>query len=102
MTFSIVGLDKARGEIGIAICSAIPCVGEYFAFGEAQVGIVAAQGSMNPYNAKKILELIKQGVHPKDILETIKKVDKYMRDPYRVIVHRIIVHRVARTGFAPR
>lgn len=76
MTFSIVAFDKDKKKFGIATCSAIPCIGEYFAFGDGSGGVVAAQGACNPYNGLKAVEMLKNKIHPDEIINTLKKLDK--------------------------
>lgn len=75
MTFSILGFDIERNEFGIATCSAIPCIGEYFAFGDGSCGVIAAQGSCNPYNGLKAINLLKSNIHPEEIISLLKKED---------------------------
>lgn len=76
MTFSIVAFDKEKNKFGIATCSAIPCIGEYFAFGNGSAGVVAAQGACNPYNGLKAIEMLKNKIHPNEIINSLKKLDK--------------------------
>jgi uncharacterized Ntn-hydrolase superfamily protein len=76
MTFSIVAFDKEKSKFGIATCSAIPCIGEYFAFGDGSAGVIAAQGSCNPYNGLRGIEMLKNKLHPKEVLSKLRDLDK--------------------------
>lgn len=76
MTFSIVAFDKEKSKFGIATCSAIPCIGEYFAYGDGSAGIIAAQGSCNPYNGLRGIEMLKDKISPEEILSKLKDLDK--------------------------
>jgi uncharacterized Ntn-hydrolase superfamily protein len=88
MTFSILAIDKNKSEFGIAICSAVPCIGEYFTFGCGSLGVIAAQGSCNPYNGYKSLEMLKQGVHPEKIILTLQKEDIYFQKRQIAILNK--------------
>ncbi|BBH54375.1 DUF1028 domain-containing protein [Fluviispira sanaruensis] len=79
MTFSILGYDQENKEFGIATCSAIPCIGEYFAFGDGSAGVVAAQGSCNPYNGLKSIHYLKDGVTPNEIIAKLKQSDELIQ-----------------------
>ena len=43
MTFSIVALDPANGDLGVAVASKFPCVGAVVPWARAGVGAVATQ-----------------------------------------------------------
>lgn len=88
MTFSILGFDKNKNEFGIAICSAVPCIGEFFVFGDGSAGIIAAQGSFNPYNGLKGIEMLKQNFSPNEILIKLKEQDSYIQKRQIAILSR--------------
>ncbi|WP_172604000.1 DUF1028 domain-containing protein [Fluviispira sanaruensis] len=79
MENDILGYDHENKEFGIAICSAIPCVGEYFAFGDGSAGVIAAQGSCNPYNGLKSINFLKEGSSPSEIIAKLKDSDELIQ-----------------------
>jgi uncharacterized Ntn-hydrolase superfamily protein len=77
-TFSILGYDPATGEVGAAVQSRVFSVGNGVLWAEAGVGAVATQAMVDIGFGPKSMELLKQGMAPKDI---IKKVYDEDADP---------------------
>ena len=61
MTFSIIGMSAATGEIGISVASCIPAVGAVVPWGRAGVGAVASQGLLNKAMGPRALSLMIDG-----------------------------------------
>jgi uncharacterized Ntn-hydrolase superfamily protein len=75
-TFSILGFDPVTGEVGGAVASRVFSVGNGVLWAEANVGAVATQASVDISYGPQALELLRQGMAPKDIVKTI-----WDRDP---------------------
>ncbi|WP_162787139.1 DUF1028 domain-containing protein [Notoacmeibacter marinus] len=61
MTYSIIGRDRDRGEIGCAVQSKFPGVSSIVLHARGGVGAVTTQGFADPCAAAKILDLIERG-----------------------------------------
>lgn len=70
-TFSILGYDPETGEIGAAVHSRVFSVGNGVLWAEAGVGAVATQAIVDVSYGPKSMELLKQGMAPKDIIAKI-------------------------------
>lgn len=70
-TYSIVAIDEATGEMGVAVQSHWFSVGSLVIYGEAGVGVVATQSLVNPSYGPKGLALMKQGLTPQQALEAL-------------------------------
>jgi uncharacterized Ntn-hydrolase superfamily protein len=70
-TFSILGYDPVSGEIGGAVQSRVFAVGNGVLWAEAGVGAVATQAVVDVSYGPKGLELLRQGMAPKDIVKKI-------------------------------
>lgn len=70
-TFSILGYDPETGEIGGAVQSRVFSVGNGVLWGEADVGMVATQAIVDVSYGPQGLELLRRGMAPADIVETI-------------------------------
>src|SRR5215467_3538398 len=75
-TFSVLGFDPETGEIGAAVQSKVFSVGNGVLWAEAGVGAVATQAIVDVSYGPQGLELLRQGMAPKDIIKTI-----WDRDP---------------------
>ncbi|MCX6151359.1 MAG: DUF1028 domain-containing protein [Ignavibacteriales bacterium] len=75
-TFSIVARDSITGEIGIAVQSHWFNVGAVVTWGEAGVGVVATQSFVNPSFGIRGLELLKQGLSPKEAVDKLIEEDE--------------------------
>jgi uncharacterized Ntn-hydrolase superfamily protein len=70
-TFSILGYDPDTGEIGAAVHSRVFSVGNGVLWAEAGVGAVATQAIVDVSYGPKSMELLRQGVAPKEIIQRI-------------------------------
>ncbi len=68
-TYSIVAIDTLTGEMGVAVQSHWYSVGTIVSWGEAGVGVVATQSFVNPSFGPRGLELLKQGLNAKQVLD---------------------------------
>lgn len=75
-TFSIVAIDPHTGESGVAVTTRRPCVGNAVPWVRAGVGAVATQGRTRPEYGDDLLDLLEQGVAPKEALERIVAADE--------------------------
>lgn len=66
MTFSLVAMDPASGQVGVAAMTAMPGVGKLVAHARARTGAAASQAMMNPYLAFDGLAFLGQGVSAHD------------------------------------
>lgn len=74
-TFSIVGADPRTGEVGVAVASKFLAVGSVVPFALAGVGAVATQSYANTTYGPRGLELMRQKVEPRKIIERITRDD---------------------------
>lgn len=75
-TYSIVAIDEATGEMGVAVQSHWFSVGSLVIYGEAGIGVVATQSLVNPAYGPKGLALMKQGLKPQQVLEVLLSNDE--------------------------
>ncbi|AFZ69445.1 DUF1028 domain-containing protein [Deinococcus peraridilitoris] len=75
-TFSITARCERTGHLGIAVATAIPCVGMLCPFVQADVGAVATQSFVNPYLGLWGLELLAQGHRADQVLEQLRQRDE--------------------------
>jgi uncharacterized Ntn-hydrolase superfamily protein len=76
-TFSIVGIDPATGELGIAVASRYFAVGAVVPWAEADVGAVATQANVNVGYGLRALELLKQGLTAQQVLDRLMAEDTF-------------------------
>ena len=74
-TFSIVGADPRTGEVGVAVASKFLAVGSVVPFAQAGVGAVATQSYANTTYGPRGLELLRQKVEPKVIIQRLTQSD---------------------------
>ena len=74
-TFSILGYDPETGEVGGAVQSRVFSVGNGVLWAEANVGVVATQAIVDVSYGAQGLELLRQGMAPEDVVETILEND---------------------------
>ena len=74
-TFSIVAVDPATKETGVAVTTRNPCVGNAVPWVTAGVGAVATQGGTRVEYGPDLLALLAKGVAPKDALDQLIKAD---------------------------
>ena len=76
-TFSIVAYDAAAGEWGVAVASRYFSVGSVVPWAEAGVGAVATQANVNVGYGPKGIELLKQGLSAKQVLDRLLAEDTF-------------------------
>jgi len=76
-TFSIVAIDPATGDLGVAVASRVFGVGNHVPWAEAGVGAVATQASMNGGYGPRGLELLRQGLSAQQVLDQLLAEDKF-------------------------
>lgn len=74
-TFSILGYDPETGEVGGAVQSRVFSVGNGVLWAEANVGVVATQAVVDVSYGPQGLELLRSGMAPADVIETILRND---------------------------
>ena len=68
-TFSIIAVDRATRETGVAVTTRNPCVGNAVPWVRAGVGAVATQGGTRLEYGPELLDLLAKGVSPKEALD---------------------------------
>jgi uncharacterized Ntn-hydrolase superfamily protein len=74
-TFSIVAVDPATKETGVAVTTRNPCVGNAVPWVRAGVGAVATQGGTRVEYGPELLDLLAKGVSPKEALDRLVAAD---------------------------
>lgn len=74
-TFSIVAVDPATKEVGVAVTTRNPCVGNAVPWVRAGVGAVATQGFTRVEFGNDLLDLIEKGVPAGEALERVLAAD---------------------------
>lgn len=75
-TYSIVAYDPVTGDMGVAVQSHWFSVGTVVTWGEAGVGVVATQSLVNVSFGIRGLELLKQGLSPQEVVDSLIKSDE--------------------------
>src|SRR5690606_38113972 len=70
-TFSIVAIDPRTGEVGVAVTTRNPCVGNAVPWVRAGVGALATQGGTRIEYGTEVLDLMAQGVPAPEALSRI-------------------------------
>lgn len=70
-TFSIVGFDPDTEEVGVAVQSRVFSVGNGVIWGEADVGVVATQAWVDVSYGPEGLELLKAGLSPQEVVDSL-------------------------------
>ena len=76
-TFSIVGYDAANGDWGVAVASRYFSVGAVVPWAEAGTGAVATQANVNVGYGPRGLELLRQGMSAKEVLDKLLAEDTF-------------------------
>jgi uncharacterized Ntn-hydrolase superfamily protein len=97
MTYSIVGLDLSSGDLGVAVQSKFPGVGNLVPYGEADVGVVATQAFANPRHGSVGLTLIKNGATPHQTADILLNEDGH-RDKRQFAILDSVGRTAAYTG----
>lgn len=79
-TYSIVAVDSASGDLGVAVQSKFPNVGGIVPWGRAGVGAVATQSLANTAYGERGLDLIAQGATAEEALRTVMRSDTMLQD----------------------
>lgn len=74
-TYSIVAVDPDEGQIGVAVQSHWFSVGSAVPWAEAGVGAVATQSFANLSFGPRGLDLLKKGLHPREVVEGLLRTD---------------------------
>jgi uncharacterized Ntn-hydrolase superfamily protein len=75
MTWSIIAKDPASGQIGIAVATRFFAVGARVPHIAAKLGGIATQAMVNPYYGIDGLGLLRDGRHPREIVQTLTAAD---------------------------
>src|SRR6266567_3774492 len=76
-TFSIVGYDAKTHEWGVAVASRYFSVGSVVPWAEAGVGAVATQANVNVGYGPRAIDLLKQGLTAKQVVEKLLAEDTF-------------------------
>jgi len=76
MTFSIIARDPESGMFGVAVSTAVPCVGAVVPHVKAGVGAIASQADTNVRLGIDGLPLLEQGLSPEEALTSLLAKDK--------------------------
>ena len=76
-TFSIVGYDPAAREWGIAVASRYFSVGSVVPWAEAEIGAIATQADVNVGYGPRGLELLRQGLSAKEVMDKLLAEDTF-------------------------
>ncbi len=93
MTYSIVALDRATGELGVAVQTRWFGVGAICPWVEPGVGAVATQSFVEPAYGPRALALLRAGTSPEDALAQL-----LAADPDREVRQVGVVDRAGRTA----
>jgi len=74
-TFSIAAVDRATGEVGVAVTTRVPCVGNAVPWVRAGVGAVATQAFTRVEYGPELLDLLARGVSAEDALRRTTATD---------------------------
>lgn len=74
-TFSIAAIDPETGEVGVAVTTRVPCVGNGVPWVRKGVGAVATQASTRVAYAQELLDLLEQGVPADEALRQATATD---------------------------
>lgn len=99
-TFSILGYDPETGEVGGAVQSRVFAVGNGVLWAEAGVGVVATQAIVDVSYGPQGLELLRGGMAPDAVVETILSNDPNPRPDRWTIEGRQFSVMDARGGVA--
>ena len=70
-TLSIVALDRATGQVGVVVISDAPGCGADVPWVEAGLGAIATQGEVNRTWGPRGLELLRRGIPPQAVCDTL-------------------------------
>ena len=76
-TFSIVGIDPANGDLGVAVASRYFAVGAVVPWALAGVGAVATQANVNVGYGPQAIDLLRQGMSAQQVLTKLLADDAF-------------------------
>ena len=76
-TFSMVGYDPVNGDWGVAVASRYFSVGAVVPWAEAGTGAIATQANVNVGYGPRGLELLRQGLAAKEVLDKLLAEDQF-------------------------
>lgn len=76
-TFSIVGIDPANGDLGVAVASRYFSVGSVVPWAMAGVGAVATQANVNAGYGQQAIDLLRQGMTAQQVLAKLLADDTF-------------------------
>jgi uncharacterized Ntn-hydrolase superfamily protein len=76
-TFSIVAIDPANGDLGIAVASRYFSVGSVVPWAMANVGAVATQANVNVGYGQQAIDLLRQGLTAQQVLKRLLDDDTF-------------------------
>lgn len=76
-TFSIVAFDPATREWGVTVASRYFSVGSVVPWAEAEIGAIATQANVNVGYGPRGLELLRQGLSAKEVLDKLLAEDTF-------------------------
>src|SRR5580658_8791886 len=76
-TFSIVAYDPINGDWGVAVASRYFSVGAVVPWAEAGVGAIATQANVNVGYGPRGLELLRQGLSARQVLDKLRAEDTF-------------------------
>jgi len=76
-TFSIVGIDPANGDLGVAVASRYFSVGSVVPWAMAGVGAVATQANVNVGYGQQAIDLLRQGLTAQQVLARLLAEDNF-------------------------
>ncbi len=74
-TFSIAAIDPRTGEVGVAVTTRVPCVGNGVPWVRAGVGAVATQANTRTEYGNQLLDALAKGELPNQALERLLAAD---------------------------
>src|SRR5437870_4755220 len=76
-TFSIVAIDPATGDLGVAVASRYFAVGAVVPWAEANIGAIATQANVNVGYGARGLELLRQGLTAQQVMDKLFEEDTF-------------------------
>lgn len=74
-TFSIAAIDPRTGEVGVAVTTRVPCVGNGVPWVRVGVGAVATQANTRTQYGNELLDALAKGEEPQAALDRLLKAD---------------------------
>src|SRR4029079_18197008 len=74
-TFSIAAIDPRTGEVGVAVTTRVPCVGNGVPWVRVGVGAVATQANTRTEYGNELLDALSKGEAPGDALKRLLAAD---------------------------